>query len=156
MYKPTPFLEAPPCDAKLWRYMDFTKLLSLLETKTLFFTRADKLGDPFEGCFPQVVLERLKLGLEHNQQGGIYWNMTQALKTIRRWTLISCWHEGASESAVMWKCYNSNNDGIAIKTSYRRLCESLLGPEEIYIGRVRYIDYDSPEPVGIFDEQDSL
>jgi hypothetical protein len=36
-------------NAKIWRYMDFTKFVSLLEKKALFFCRADKLGDPFEG-----------------------------------------------------------------------------------------------------------
>jgi hypothetical protein len=44
----------PPEDptATIWRYMDFTKLVSLLETKSLFFARADKLGDAFEGSMP--------------------------------------------------------------------------------------------------------
>lgn len=156
MHNPTDLLDAPPSDATLWRYMDFTKLLSLLEKQALFFVRADKLGDPFEGCFPKAVLEKLKLGLEFRGQGNIYWNMTQALKTIRSWTLISCWHESTTESAAMWNCYNSNNDGIAIKTSYSRLCKSLMGLEDVYIGRVQYIDYDAPEPKGIFDAEDPL
>ena len=56
----------------------------------------------------------------------------------------------------MWKCYNTSPDGIAVKTSYRRLCESLIGPEEVYIGRVGYIDYGVAEPVGLFDEEDRL
>lgn len=69
---------------------------------------------------------------------------------------MSCWHESAGESVAMWKCYNTSADGIAVKTSYRRLRESLIGPEEVYIGRVSYIDYDAAEPVGLFDEQDRL
>src|SRR5687768_14667395 len=35
---------------KLWRYMDLAKFLHLLEDRTLFFARADRLGDPFEGA----------------------------------------------------------------------------------------------------------
>jgi hypothetical protein len=38
-------------DATIWRYVDFTKLVSLLDTKSLFFARADQLGDPFEGSY---------------------------------------------------------------------------------------------------------
>ena len=35
-------------DAMLWRYMDFTKFVSLLDTASaLFFARADKLGRSF-------------------------------------------------------------------------------------------------------------
>ena len=32
--------------------MDFTKFVSLLEKRALFFARADQLGDPFEGAIP--------------------------------------------------------------------------------------------------------
>ena len=37
---------------KVWRYMDFTKLISLIDSQCLFFTRADKFDDPFEGSWP--------------------------------------------------------------------------------------------------------
>ena len=40
------FHDPPPADAILWRYMDFTKFVALLEMKSLFFARADKLNDP--------------------------------------------------------------------------------------------------------------
>ena len=46
------FHNPPPADTILWRYMDFTKFVSLLEKRSLFFARADKLGDPFEGATP--------------------------------------------------------------------------------------------------------
>lgn len=38
---------------KIWRYMDFTKFLSLLDRSALYFIRADQLSnmDPFEGFF---------------------------------------------------------------------------------------------------------
>ena len=50
MYKEHEAFAPPPPDAVLWRYMDFTKFVSLLEKQALFFARADKLeDDPFEG-----------------------------------------------------------------------------------------------------------
>ena len=36
-------------DSSIWRYLDFTKLVSLLETRALHFSRADLLGDPYGG-----------------------------------------------------------------------------------------------------------
>ena len=33
---------------KIWRYMDFTKFVSMLENGGLFFARADQLEDEFE------------------------------------------------------------------------------------------------------------
>ena len=54
MYEEHPVFNPPPDDAILWRYMDFTKFVSLLEKQALFFARADKLGDSFEGSLSQV------------------------------------------------------------------------------------------------------
>ena len=36
---------------KVWRHMDVTKLVALMETRSLHFARADTLEDPFEGTF---------------------------------------------------------------------------------------------------------
>ena len=40
-------------DVPIWRYIDFTKLVALLERSSLFFARADTLGDTFEGSYSQ-------------------------------------------------------------------------------------------------------
>lgn len=55
MYKEHPIF-IPPVnpDIKLWRYIDFTKLVSLLSREQLFFSRADKFADPFEGSASTV------------------------------------------------------------------------------------------------------
>ena len=44
----------PALDATLWRYMDVAKFADLLESKALFFARANKLEDPFEGSWPDA------------------------------------------------------------------------------------------------------
>ncbi len=62
MYKPHPVFEPElPPNAHLWRYMDFTKFVSLLSTRSLFFTRLDKLKeeDPWEGTFPESQWKNL-------------------------------------------------------------------------------------------------
>ncbi len=48
----------------LWRYMDFTKFVAMLVTKSLYLTRVDKLGelgDRFEGSFPKGMGSNLDL-----------------------------------------------------------------------------------------------
>jgi hypothetical protein len=66
MYQDHPLLSPPPDDAVLWRYMDFTKFVSLLETSALFFCRPDQLGDPFEGSIspaePPIVAGEPQVG----------------------------------------------------------------------------------------------
>ena len=39
---------------RLWRYMDFTKFVSLIATKKLFFCRSDRFDDPFEGSYSKA------------------------------------------------------------------------------------------------------
>ena len=56
MYKEHPDFKTPPQEALLWRYLDFTKFVALLDASALFFVRADKLGDPFEGTLSPVNL----------------------------------------------------------------------------------------------------
>ena len=52
MYEKHPVFTAPTNEnIKIWRYMDFTKFLSFIDKKTLFFTRVDQLEDKFEGRF---------------------------------------------------------------------------------------------------------
>ena len=47
---------APPGETIIWRYMSFTKLLSLLTTRSLFLASLDELRkeDPFEGIPPNI------------------------------------------------------------------------------------------------------
>jgi hypothetical protein len=35
-------------DAKVWRYMSFSRFIWLLQKKQLWLSRADRLGDPWE------------------------------------------------------------------------------------------------------------
>ena len=60
----------------------------------------------------------------------------------------SCWHESSYESEALWKLYGGvSGQAVAIKTTYRRLRDSLLDRNEegdryeIDIGKVAYIDY---------------
>ncbi|WP_309260395.1 hypothetical protein [Bacillus cereus] len=50
-------------DAKLWRYMDFAKLVSLLSNESLYLCRSDKFRDVFEGRL--FGLENVKKVLEN-------------------------------------------------------------------------------------------
>ena len=137
------FHNPPPTDAILWRYMDFTKFVSLLEKRALFFARADKLGDPFEGAIPISNIEARYTSLKPRLSEKEILIHEHLRVELRRFTLISCWHESRHESEAMWKIYASANSGIAIKTNFASFVESFITHEEIHIGEVQYIDYDS-------------
>ena len=116
MYNHHPQLFAPPDDTVLWRYMAFTKLVSLMETRALFYCRADLLGDPFEGSISSVTSRaappELKAGPVALQQID--------LRQIVRLVCVNGWHAGDSESAAMWRLYARAHEGVATKTTLCR------------------------------------
>jgi len=140
MYKEHPDLKKPKNDSIIWRYLDFTKFVSLLDRKALFFTRADKLGDPFEGSHPKANIPlRAKIykgEIPLEDIGEIY-------KLLREFTAVNCWHLSRHESAAMWRLYLKSNEGIAIQSTFKRLKDSIRDKKhDIFIGKVQYVDYE--------------
>lgn len=43
----------------------------------------------------------------------------------------------------MWGLYLRSGEGIAVRSSFKRLCDSIaIEPQDVYVGAVNYIDYD--------------
>jgi len=131
---------SPPenVDQPLWRYMSMTKFVSLLETQSVAFARADRLGDIWEG-------QRGKANARPANEGpGV---PTDGLVQAAQQMYVSCWHEQDGESAAMWSLYAGwdpiRREGIAVRTTFRQLVESLGGTDELRAGRVLYHDYDA-------------
>ncbi|MGV8018571.1 MAG: DUF2971 domain-containing protein [Ignavibacteria bacterium] len=149
-----------PEETTLWRYIDFTKFVSLLESSSLFFPSAKELQkiDPWEGSV-------LKRELEHDlKQELSFWNRSKNRNVIlksdyehlKEWAdsqnnaykqqcninFISCWHYNNTESAAMWRLYLKSNEGLCIKTDIGLFKKSFDNAKEnVYIGKVRYKDY---------------
>jgi hypothetical protein len=144
----------PNPDAVIWRYMDLFKFESLLTQSSLFFCRADKFSDPFEGSLPRKEAEHIK----HSElvgeligedmpllPGQKWWEPARHVRarSIRSF-VINCWHINPSESDAMWKLYLQNKEGIAIQSTVKRLRECFASFDgTIYITKVRYIDYEN-------------
>lgn len=164
-YCPRGYTQPEP-QAKLWRFMDLGKFLSLIQTETLYFARADTFDDPFEGAkgnmerksywdawYAGYFWSQVELSKETN--GGKKAN-EDSLETAKRLvselnanncrnrtlTYINCWHENEYESEAMWNLYTKNLDeGIAIQTTFKNVYEAIDKDPSIEIGKVKYIDY---------------
>lgn len=131
----------------VWRYMDFTKFLSMLQYKALFFCSCSLMQkmDPFEGEYPKNNLKNLRDKKDFVQLSREY---TQKPAAYRRKFLenvgINCWHANDTENAAMWKVYLSSKDGIAVKSTIKNLKESFNLNEEdvVYIGNIHYNNYE--------------
>ena len=156
----------PSSDAKLWRYMDLAKFLSLLNSSSLYFTRLDHFVDPYEGAlgvreneetWAKKEKERLKQwfsienkiknqGLSESElevKANLHLaKYREKLKSWRTSNYISCWHKSDYESEAMWQLYaKGSKQGVAIQTTFERLYRSLPDELQFDCGLVNYVDY---------------
>lgn len=137
----TDALEPDDKDAVIWRFMEFWKFASLLETGRLYFCRADLFEDDGEGLPPDEYIPLLwprpatPEDLDH-----VIGQMAQ----MRESYYVSCWYlaGGRPPSEEMWRKYD-----VAVLSRYSLLrstldtldvseCEPL--PCRPHLGLVRY------------------
>ena len=152
--------------AKLWRYMDLAKFISLIGKKKLYFASLESFEDIFEGAkgtvnrkgiwdgfysdfFKKAIqtvpgMNREDLTDEYIEKNSMWllseWGAMGELE--RKNVFVSCWHCNQYESDAMWKLYSANvKNALAIQTTGRQLFEALGKDPSVKIGKVRYIDY---------------
>lgn len=132
----------PSPSASIWRYMDFTKFMYLIEKSTIFFSRIDLLGDPFEATVPQTHAAKFQELISDNSKQEYFRN---AMRIWRTYLYVSCWHLGNHEDAALWRLYGQENRCIAVKTQYSKL-QNL---PHVKTGQITYLDYSKeqiPQP----------
>ena len=104
----------------LYRYMNFSSFMGILETNSLILPSIDRFNDPYEGFMFETLLKEL-LDSEKDKDQFLW-------KVIREWSsrfvFANCWYQDHVESASMWDRY-AKDEGIAIQTTYSRLNECI-------------------------------
>ncbi len=138
----------------IWRYIDLDKFELLLNERALFLCRSDKFSDPFEASIPKREADnRVNEFLKNSVQLSNPMTIEEAVgksnemadfhKRFRKTFIVNCWHISTNESDAMWRLYLKTNEGVAIQSCYNRLYDSLKhNTEEIFVSKVRYLDYD--------------
>lgn len=138
-YRPHDKVSIPSLDTVIWRYLDLAKFISMLESRSLYFTSIAVLAedDQWEGLFPRELKKMWRdltgaKSLEHTRQH--VWERA----------FVNCWHMNDHESGAMWKVYSDGSKNIAIRSTFRKLCETLGScAEAVHVGQVEYIDHAS-------------
>jgi hypothetical protein len=150
---------------RVWRYLDLAKFIWLIENQKLYLSGMDLLNDPHEGSRPKFLADNFDQQILAIKRDMLIQNHGSALgeekfqadlprfidqihrvhignQKHRRHLCVSCWHLGNPESEAMWRLYCPGNNGVAIQTSYNKLVKSTSNDSQLYIGCVRYIDYE--------------
>jgi len=138
----------PPADtnARIWRYGDLAKFLSVLDRSALFFSCLDTLDDVFEGLYTKSMVDKPLLNAnDPSPEQMAHWQqvLRSTSRSQREVTSVSSWHCQEHESAAMWAQYLRSLEGIAIQSTYERLVKALETYSDfaVLIGLVQYIDY---------------
>ena len=138
----------PSEDRILWRYMDLPSLIEILTYKYLPLIRVSGLSDPAEGAMLKFAVNKLELPNSTN------FGRNLVLDLYQRFTYISSWCASKDELAPMWERF-SPRDGVAIKTSAKRLMDNLVPSPEVDIKRVEYIDKDQDDVLSQLNSVDT-
>lgn len=117
--------EEPKDETIIWRYMDISKFLSLLQKQSLFFSCANRLGDKYE---MSLVDDITPADIDHQ------------ISDIRDKARVNCWNISDHEEDLMWRKYiKTNSLGIAIESNYRNLKDSFSKSDQVIAsGIVKY------------------
>lgn len=145
MFDENPYFEAPKDkDAKIWGYMSLEKFIHLLSKRALYFYNSTCFEDKHEGAYTKLNIELSKF-IDKRAHIDDYTRKIRDQNLIYRENIhINCWHLSEYESDGMWKNYSDSSMWLAIKSTYNRLVNAVMESSKmIFIGKVRYIDYDT-------------
>jgi hypothetical protein len=149
MLEPHPDLTAPPDDAVLWRFMDFTKFVALLETSDLYFGNVTAMQDTHEGALTRPTLEGLRRMCEKvdpESKASAFTALTSLYRKTPALVCVSCWHRNWHESAAMWQLHLKSDEGVAVRTTYADMRRAFAATSDrVYTATVKYLDYASEE-----------
>jgi hypothetical protein len=154
-----------PVDSSVdvWRYWQLWKLLSTLQTQKLYLALLDEVRikfDPYEASVPasthndQVPIFAGNSAMEQffgshepaaprapwDRRNEDSWTRVARLRRgLLRCTHVSCWRWG-EESEAMWRLYCPGEDGVAIRTTFAKLRDSVNDPHTC-VSEVKYFDY---------------
>jgi len=116
----------------IFRYMDFSKYVDLLESSKLYFCNSQYFEDKLEGTMP----ERFYHGWPQCATIG-HKHISKQFDTLFP-EFVNCWNKDEYESYALWKIYTNNHTGVCIKTTVGNL-KKALNNNDIKIFKVKYI-----------------
>ncbi len=145
----------PQLNYQVVKYMDLIRFVSMLQRKSLFFCRLDKLEDHFEGTTSEVNWQRrfdnhsrqhiLSKDFRPLTEEEILLRVEQDYERDRKAKAIKtvcCWNISNSESAALWKIYSNINQGIMITSKVTSIIEAFKETKEnIDLSEVKYLNH---------------
>jgi len=136
-FRPHDKVSVPSANTVIWRYVDLRRFMSMLETKSLWFSSIAILAqdDQWEAVFHRRLREMWEA--ESGQC-----DLERTRQYVFERAFVNCWHMNQQESDAMWKLYSHGGSNVVIHSTFGRLRETLGScAEPIHVGKVEYINH---------------
>ena len=131
----------PRLNLEIGRYINYSKLESMLSTQTLFFCNASRFDDEYEGEIPLEFFDGWAQQSEEN------YRRLNELKSHVYVPYVTCWTPYKTGNTKMWNEYASDN-GVCIVSTVRQIFMlSRINGARMY--KVHYLDEN--EQIGNMD-----
>jgi hypothetical protein len=134
----------------VWRYMPFSKFISMLTYQALWFPKLNILQDEYEGLMPASTKHEISREYQkykdilppelHSQIDGMAGKNEEDGREL---IVANSWFFSEEESEAIWREY-ANSEGVAIKSTPKKLSENvlMLGDNNMcHMGTVKYVDH---------------
>lgn len=139
----------PSSDSTVWRYLDFTQFMSILERESIWFSNIREFEDPYEGTIPkknvkdEIDIITNEIDIQRETAERVHNEVTSGNK-YSSGNYVNCWILNNHESAALWEQYIDSNEGVALSTTVNSLESSVSDDEfQTTYGKVEYIDYQN-------------
>lgn len=142
----------PDDSTKLIRYLDLAKLLSLIDTSSLFLSRMDNLDDSFEGKMLIYNYKlREKMFYAAKAEGSMPFDtfldmeksIVESYEIFRKRVFLNSWNKYEGESMAMWRIYSEMGNGIALVSDVSRIKDALKkSTPDVYLGQIEYFNHE--------------
>ena len=106
--------DMPRLNLEIGRYINYSKLESMLSTQTLFFCNASRFDDEYEGEIPLEFFDGWAQQSEEN------YRRLNELKSHVYVPYVTCWTPYKTGNTKMWNEYASDN-GVCIVSTVRQI-----------------------------------
>ena len=158
---PHPSCDLPVNDQRIYRYMDLWKFIDLLQRKSLYFCRADKLQDEYEGTYSRFQIEEVMIEPLKKRAPTLIAQEMKQIESLRKNFFINCWCMSEIDTHLMWKTHIISCPGLAIQSTYHFLRTSIDMMEvgeyyPIEISIVKYYDQIETGVINWYDGFDAF
>jgi len=140
----------PDYDSKIWKYTDYHQLFEMLENRYLSLVSPLLFPDSQEGAYSEAnlksILNKIKEG-DSTQGETQFHNLHHEHEDAHGFSrniYVTCWNVSEIENMLMWNCYSTLENGVAIVTTYKKL--KSIFDDQFYIGEIKYYTPESQLP----------